>query len=458
LAARAPSFDAVDSFFRRPCRLVSIEEKIGSQSVGIPLSSAEIGSHFMSRTRRGFTLIELLVVIAIIAVLIALLLPAVQSAREAARRAQCTNNLHQIALAAHNYLSANQALPTFYIFYGIGPGGTNTGQDYSGLARMLPFLEQNAIYNAINFSVGARWGGSPGSASDPGGNGSFNGSTADCDQWGLMNASASANQIASFLCPSDTDLANLTFFKFFVGDNQHMAGRHNYPMNGGTNPLSTNGFNGVAYFPNAYAGNLNTNPSLSNSEMANGPGPTAFLQWQVQPEAPVGIAEIGDGTSNTALYSEWVRGDGLQPRGIGWGAQNGKDGLGQIYGCPPGSNCLPVSSFAGTTTQNVQIALACDGLGATQHYTWKGDWWIDDKFSYSHTTTPNRRSCWYSDVDGRPYSGMASVVAASSRHPGGANTAFADGSVKFIKNSVNPGTWAALGTRNSGEVVSSDAY
>src|SRR5262249_33988017 len=152
----------------------------------------------------------------------ALLLPAVQSAREAARRSQCTNNLKQIALAAHNYVSANQVLPTFYIFYAIGPNGWNTGQDYSGLARMLPFLEQNAIYNAINFNYGARWGG-------PGGDlgASVNGSTADADLWGLSNASASANQINSFMCPSDTDLSNLTFFKYFPADTQHIVGRHN---------------------------------------------------------------------------------------------------------------------------------------------------------------------------------------------------------------------------------------
>ena len=109
--------------------------------------------------RRGFTLIELLVVIAIIAVLIALLLPAVQSAREAARRAQCTNNLKQIGLAMHNYLSTNQALPTFCIPY--SPiGSFNTGQTYSPLARELPYLEQTSIYNAINFNVAPRWGNS----------------------------------------------------------------------------------------------------------------------------------------------------------------------------------------------------------------------------------------------------------------------------------------------------------
>jgi prepilin-type N-terminal cleavage/methylation domain-containing protein/prepilin-type processing-associated H-X9-DG protein len=406
----------------------------------------------MSCKRRGFTLIELLVVIAIIAVLIALLLPAVQSAREAARRAQCTNNLKQIALAAHNYVSATQALPTMYIVYS-PVGGLNTAQDYSGLARMLPYLEQNPIYNSINFNVGARWGGPGGDIGNP----SPFGGTADCDLWGLINGSATANQINSFLCPSDTELANLTFFRFTPNDVQHIVGRHNYPMNGGTNPVSTNGVNGVGYYPTMYQGLLNT-AGLMGSEMPNGQGPAVFLQWQIQPEAPVGLAEIVDGASNTAMYSEWVRGDGLQPRGIGWGAQNGKDGLGQIYGCPPGSNCLPVASFSGMPNSNFLIANACDALGATQHYTWKGDWWIDDKFSYSHTTTPNRRSCWYSDVDGRPWAGVASVVAASSRHPGGANTAFCDGSVKFIKSTVNPVSWASLGTRNGSEVISGDAY
>src|SRR4051812_23986500 len=96
--------------------------------------------------RKGFTLIELLVVIAIIAVLTALLLPAVQAAREAARRTQCVNNLKQIGLALHNYESTWAALPM-----GEMPGAL-TPQ-----VALLGFMEQNQIYNAINFNLGSRW-------------------------------------------------------------------------------------------------------------------------------------------------------------------------------------------------------------------------------------------------------------------------------------------------------------
>jgi len=401
----------------------------------------------MRRKRLGFTLIELLVVIAIIAVLIALLLPAVQSAREAARRAQCTNNLKQIALAMHNYVSANEALPTMYIVYSM-VGGNNTAQTFSPLARMLPFLEQNTIYNAINFNVSARWGGAQGGDIVS----QMNGSTADCDTFGLINASATANQINSFLCPSDTDLANLTYFIFAPGGTSQLVGRHNYPMNGGTNPFrggTTAASNGVCYVPTASAGLAGAQGYGPCCEMPSAPIPSLVGGSF---ESPVKIASISDGTSNTAAFGEWIRGDGSSNvTNIPANAVT----LGMIVN--PFAD--KVNQYAGSLNMDTQISKDCDNVsGNVTIYSWKGDWWIADLFSYSHTSPPNHRSCWYSDVGGRPWSGIASVVTASSRHPGGANIAFCDGSVKFIKSTVNYTTWQALGTRNGGEVISADAY
>ena len=125
--------------------------------------------------RRGFTVIELLVVIAIIAVLLALLLPAVQAAREAARRIQCVNNLKQLGLAVQNYEAAAGALPMSMAL--AGQGNTvafDTG--WSALARVLPFLEGNALFHAANLSVFKE---------DP------------------PNATVISLNIAGFLCPSE---------------------------------------------------------------------------------------------------------------------------------------------------------------------------------------------------------------------------------------------------------------
>jgi prepilin-type processing-associated H-X9-DG protein len=308
---------------------------------------------------------------------------------------------------------------------------------------MLPFLEQNAIYNAINFSVGPRWGGATGNDIVT----QMNNSSADCDTYGLINASATGNQINSFLCPSDTDLANLTYFIYAPGGTQQLVGRHNYPMNGGCNPFRGGGSgasNGVCYVPTAGAALKGTNGYGPGCCELPGAGQAAPLVGGSY-ETTVNIAAITDGTSNTAAFGEWIRGNGSNSPGT-------QSGLGMIY------NTGSVVAFPASPTMDTQQAMACDNTTSAAVYTWKGDWWIADLFSYSHTSPPNHRSCWYSDVGGRPYSGIASVVTASSRHPGGANIGFCDGSVKFIKSTVGYPAWQGLGTRNGGEVISADGY
>src|SRR5436853_1098528 len=117
------------------------------------------GSRLSQRRRLGFTLIELLVVIAIIAVLVALLLPAVQQAREAARRSQCKNNLHNIGVALHNYMEQYKVLPPSRIGMGqIGWGGTAQGGpplylNATGWTMMLPNLDQQQMFNQYNMNV-----------------------------------------------------------------------------------------------------------------------------------------------------------------------------------------------------------------------------------------------------------------------------------------------------------------
>ncbi len=134
----------------------------------------------MRTHRRGFTLIELLVVIAIIAVLIALLLPAVQAAREAARRSQCVNNLKQIGLGMHNYHQTYNSFPSGAL---LGRQGTSTNNNWSHSAhtRLLANLEQQALYNAVNFWVGP--------INDPIGT--------------YANLTVSLTRLGVFLCPSN---------------------------------------------------------------------------------------------------------------------------------------------------------------------------------------------------------------------------------------------------------------
>ncbi len=373
----------------------------------------------MTRKTRGFTLIELLVVIAIIAVLIALLLPAVQSAREAARRAQCTNNLKQMGLAMHNYVSANTLLPPIAIDTAWNGAATTIPepiQTYSQHARLLPYLEQTTIYNALNTSLGARW-------TNPG-----KGIAAGM-QMEYYQLTVLTTQISAFLCPSDPVTNGGGTSSYSVGGTNRPVGMCNYPANMGTNRRINQG----------------TAAAPQGNWVPTGPNYVATT-WDGNLNRNISITSFTDGTSNTIIFSEWVK-----------GPQQGspaKNGLGMVYYLPNKGTSL---SF-GTDYQFAQSCASTAITGGNQAWGWKGEWWAwGEEQIYSHTNLPNRFACQYSDFnnDGRANTTM---VNASSNHPGGVNCAFMDGSVKFIKSSVGYTTWIALATPDNNDIVSSDSY
>jgi prepilin-type N-terminal cleavage/methylation domain-containing protein/prepilin-type processing-associated H-X9-DG protein len=351
--------------------------------------------------RRGFTLIELLVVIAIIGVLIALLLPAVQAAREAARRTQCVNNLKQIGLALHNYHDVQGAFP-------MGSGQcqywpVNTYLSKNGLsihASILPQLEQSAIYNAINFSFGIE----DGSTNMP---------------WPIQSTAAIA-QISAFVCPSDQ----------YAGD--FISNSNSYFGSVGTTTY--------------YVSQASTVWPIAGS-MAGLPSTGLFaygLSYR--------IADIIDGTSNTIAFCESTVGNPNSAQGqinIGLVLPNGSLAAAQMLNAQ--LNPAPVITAINTCNQAwVNKSASVDAQ--------RGKNWIHGSMAFTlfnTIATPNSAEWTYcSDQTGS----SSTFSEADSYHPGGVNTLMADGSVKFIKSSINRVNWWALGTRSGSEIVGSDSY
>lgn len=342
----------------------------------------------MSRKNRAFTLIELLVVIAIIGVLIALLLPAVQAAREAARRAQCVNNLKQFGLAIHNYESATGVIPPGRI-WAPRPGRppTDFPTIFSGTPNtpwfclMLGNLEQQALHNAFNFDLGSEGYAGPGLAPAAG---------------YFANSTVAATKLALFQCPSDEA-------RMFQITPSYQGGL----LSG---PIMTKGNYAVSW------GNTNWRQ--------NTVGTQDYLQSAFGHDKNVTIAKIKDGLSNTVFCAEVLQGDLYDVRGVMWSSV-------------PGG-----ASFMTRFTPNKFD----DYLGLASG----GDQLNQPIFCVSEPVA--QLPCASANSDNQAF------AASRSRHPGGVNVLYGDGSVKFVKESIIHPVWVAINTIRGGEAISADSY
>jgi prepilin-type N-terminal cleavage/methylation domain-containing protein/prepilin-type processing-associated H-X9-DG protein len=383
------------------------------------------------KIQRGFTLIELLVVIAIIAVLIALLLPAVQSAREAARRIQCTNNLKQIGLAMHNYHTAINNFPQgVSASFNTANPGCFAWSGWSAQALMLGYMEGQPIYNACNFML------------DP-----FSSNVS-----ALVNGTAVYTKINAFLCPSDGNAGLLA---------------SSVQMSATTAQVDLTLFN--SYYASVgtttYTENAVSNGSTPQTCNGGSQGSTGVFWYSTS----YGIQNITDGTSNTVAFSEGLTGTNGQTRqnyttGVNEGGPSGYYDVWQTLTVPGPAPGPVMAAWLQTCNTNFATASAASMTLSTNR-GWLWSWGMETMTMFNTIVPPNSTQFqWASCRNGcggacdTVSADHSNITPATSNHPGGCNVMMADGHVQFIKSSISMTTWWQLGTRADGEVISSDSY
>ena len=379
-------------------------------------------NRLIPRNRRGFTLVELLVVIAIIGMLIALLLPAVQAAREAARRMQCSNNQKQLGLAVHNFHDTHNRFPSFVddaLFV------TNRLNRFSFLYALFPFIEQSAAFSSVTSANERRETPKTGNYILNSWEAPFTGA----DEATRMN-------LPAFLCPSDSNSAR---WAYNAGGLDAGATKTNYRGSLADVLVATDS----ARRASSLRSWLRVGPArVSGTDAGGGTAAPPTPNTAPRNAGELGLDAITSGTSNTLLISEGVVYDGAadNTRPVDFRA-----------------NVVGATSNQFWHNQRVQTCMDAKGQGRRSndlaaHRSYTGDRRLGERAYDTQSTystgiftilPPNSPSCYNNS------STWPGGASASSEHSGGVNGVLADGSVRFISDTIQTQNFNTLAVRPS---------